>query len=118
MRSSLIRKYYACIDRNELESVISLFSDDAVYQRADSRYDGKKAIDHFFRHVRGIRGRHVVDDLWSFEDGVICTGEFDGCGEAGDARKVRFADFWFFNGEELVVRRETYLALGQQYIKG
>jgi nuclear transport factor 2 (NTF2) superfamily protein len=115
--SDLIRKYYACIDGNDIDWVVSLFCEDAVYQRADSRYQGKESIARFFRQDRAIQGRHLVEALWSFDHQVICTGVFVGHGKVGDSRRVRFADFWYFNEAGLVLSRDTYLALGQEYIK-
>lgn len=112
-----IRQYYEHIDRNDIDWVMSLFDKAAVYRRADSCFEGYHAIDRFFRVDRLIRGTHRLDSIWSFDDKVICTGAFHGQGKTGDHRSVRFSDFWFFNADGLIRERETFLALGHQYVK-
>ena len=112
-----IYQYYEHIDVNDIDWVMSLFSKDAIYYRADSVYDGCKAIDSFFRQSRKIRGCHSIDSIWSFDEKVICIGTFNGKGYDGDERKVKFSDFWIFDTSGLVSKRETYLALGHEYVK-
>ena len=112
-----ICRYYEHIDINDIDWVMSLFSKDAIYYRADSVYEGYSAIDNFFRKFRQIRGCHSIDVIWSFDEKVICTGIFKGQGREGDSRSVRFSDFWLFNSSGLVTKRETFLALGHQYVK-
>ena len=116
-RLSRIREYYSRIDKNDVDWVMQLFADDATYVRADSRYEGKQRIEYFFREDRKIRGIHRMDHSWAVNDEVIARGEFTGVGESGDARRIRFVDLWFFNARGLVKLRETYLALGHDYVE-
>ncbi len=113
----LIREYYGRIDANDIDWVMRLFADDASYARADSEYSGKTKIDRFFREKRKIAGEHRIDDIYSMQNVVISRGRFSGTGASGDDRQVDFVDFWYFRDDGLVRRRETFLALGQAYIK-
>jgi len=120
--SELARKvseYYPHIDDVDTDWVLGLFADDAVYYRADATYAGRSAIARFFREERKIRGRHTVERMWldTVSASVVVVGRFTGQGISGDARSVRFADVWQFNEAGLVSQRQTYLALGHEYVK-
>lgn len=114
-----IQDYYPRVDACDFDWIVSLFAEDAIYERAEARYAGIDEIAHFFRVERQIRGRHVIADIWSDARArvVWATGLFDGKGALGDARRTRFADMWRFNENGLVERRETYLALGSDYVR-
>ncbi|MDX8452312.1 nuclear transport factor 2 family protein [Mesorhizobium sp. VK9D] len=98
---------------------MALFSEDAVYERADARYVGRAAIEHFYRNERMIRGTHTLDRTCHQEDAarVFVTGQFKGHGANEAPRLVRFTDIWEFDEQNKVRRRETYLALGQTYVE-
>jgi ketosteroid isomerase-like protein len=115
----IVVDYYPRIDRVETDWVLALFAPEAVYERADMTYQGLPAIDKFFRYDRQIRGTHIIEQLWSDEHSatVFVTGRFEGQGANGDARGVKFADIWHFNGSGQVVRRQTYLGLGHAYVE-
>jgi len=115
----LVTAYYPRIDAVDIDWVMALFAPGASYQRADVRYDGIAAIDHFFRVERQIRGTHVIDRLWCDEATrtVFATGVFEGHGVAGDARRAGFADIWRFDTDNHVTDRQTYLALGHAYVE-
>lgn len=114
-----VRDYYPHIDRLDVDWVLALFEDDAVYERADAVYTGRREIDRFFRQERRIRGIHHVDDVIASADGdtVIAFGRFAGTGAAGDARDVGFADVWQFTPAGRVRHRRTLLALGNDYVR-
>ena len=82
----IVDEYYRRIDSNDLDWVVSLFSEDATYVRADSRLQGKAEIDKFFRTQRRIRGKHVIDSIVAVGDQVFCKGEF--IGKGGDGRQA------------------------------
>ena len=84
-----IAEYYGRIDRDDVAWVMSLFAEDAVYVRADSRYKGKPRIDRFFRSERKIKGRHEIDRIDAVGNRVFAGGEFIGEGAAGDDRRKR-----------------------------
>lgn len=114
-----IADYYLAIDQQRIDWVLSLFAPDAVYERADARYDGRAAITDFFSNRRRIRGTHHIETLWATEqdDAVFVTGRFEGVGEEGDARSIGFADVWTFGTSGQVVRRQTFLATGHGYVE-
>ncbi len=114
-----IEAYYPHIDNVDIDWVIALFHEDAVYQRADIIYRGLAELRKFFFEERQIRGEHIVDALWADDatETVFVTGRFEGQGVAGDPRSVAFADVWRFDDAGLVVRRQTYLGLGHAYVE-
>ncbi|MDE1918385.1 MAG: nuclear transport factor 2 family protein [Sphingomonadales bacterium] len=113
-----IREYYRRIDADDLDWVLSIFAEDAVYDRADATYRGIDAVSEFFRVTRRISGIHEIDRVWSVDPWtVVATGQFAGTGVAGDVRAVRFVDIWHFDAGTHVDRRQTYLALGHEYVE-
>ena len=118
-RTALIREYYRRIDQGDVDWVVGLFASDAVYERADALYDGIAAITHFFAQDRRIRGVHEIESIVAAPDAGVVTanGRFVGVGEAGDPRSVGFADLWRFAPSGLIMRRQTYLALGNDYVR-
>ena len=112
----LIAEYYPRVDAGDLDWVIGLFSDDAVYVRADAEYAGKPAIEAFYRGDRKIGGRHTIQGLFESGDTVAVQGVFCGVGADGSPRDIRFSDFWHFR-QVKVVARDTYLALGSDYVR-
>jgi ketosteroid isomerase-like protein len=119
MCRAIVEEYYGRIDRGDVGWVLSQFSLDAVYERADVVYNGSAEIGQFYRHERLIRGVHRIDTLTAnpADDLVIVTGRFTGAGGQGDERDVGFADVWHFGADKLVKRRQTYLALGSAYVR-
>lgn len=118
MLRAIVTDYYPRIDRVDTDWVLSLFAEDAIYERAGITYDGLPEIRKFFTVDRRIRGVHVIDGLWSDDatGTVFVTGCFEGKGAEGDARAVTFADIWHFNDQGLVRKRQTYLGLGHAYV--
>jgi len=109
--------YYTAIDRSDIDHIVSLFAEDAVYDRAGVEYRPLSSIRKFFSEGRTISGEHVISGLWSDEETrtVFVTGRFEGQGEEGNARSFGFSDFWHFNEAGLVSKRESYLALGHAH---
>lgn len=116
---SRIEDYYPRVDACDFDWIVGIFASDAVYQRAEAQYAGIAEIERFFRVERQIRGSHVIADMWSDPHArvVWATGLFEGKGALGDARSTRFADMWRFNESGLIERRETYLAIGSDYVR-
>lgn len=119
MSVAMVEEYYSRIDRRDVDWVLSRFSPDAVYERADASYRGLVEISRFFREERLIRGIHRIDTLLASreDDVVIATGRFTGTGHRGDSRDVGFADIWHFGADGLVRKRQTFLALGNAYVR-
>ena len=116
-RLNIIRDYYPKVDAGEVEWVISLFAEDGNYHRAEASYSGKNEIADFYKNSRKIKGRHTLESILSEGDTVAVNGVFEGFGVDGSAKKMRFADFWTFNRDDLVSVRKTYLAAGADYVR-
>lgn len=116
---SIVEAYYPHIDDVDIDWVMALFHEKAIYQRAGAQYCGLSEIRKFFAVDRQIRGQHVVEDIWSVERGakVFVLGRFDGLGAGGDPRSVAFADVWRFDPSGLITQRQTYLGLGHAYVE-
>jgi len=98
--------------------VSALFADDAIYERAGSRFVGKTALREFFAVHRKIRGVHSLQKIWSVEDNiVVVTGCFNGVGANGEPRSIGFSDIWYFDADRRVSQRQSYLAIGHEYIE-
>jgi ketosteroid isomerase-like protein len=112
-----IKAYYGWIDAQEIDRVLELFRDDALYKRAGSTMDGADALQKFFVSERKIRGRHAIENMWAVGNTVISKGRFFGVGAMGDARDVEFMDVWTFDDTGLVEKRETFLAHGYEIVR-
>lgn len=119
MSVSTVEEYYNRIDQSDIAWVISRFSPDAVYERAEVSYRGLGEISRFFCEERLIRGVHRIDRLVTSreDDLVVATGRFTGTGPQGDPKDVGFADVWHFDTKGLVRKRQTFLALGNAYVR-
>jgi ketosteroid isomerase-like protein len=108
----LVREYYRRLDGGDVDWVMDLFTDDAVYSRAGVIYEGIEAIGSFFREARTIVGTHTPH--WMTQDGqvVVAEGTFEGRGAQGAPKLVDFCDVWRFNEDGRAVRRNAYLAAG------
>ena len=113
----VVTEYYARVDAQDIEWVVALFADDAVYDRAGSNYIGKAAISAFYRGDRKIMGAHTLQTVASVENTVLVNGVFRGQGYDGSPKQIGFADAWRFNEDGLVSNRQTYLATGSSYVK-
>ncbi|MEM6935905.1 MAG: nuclear transport factor 2 family protein [Pseudomonadota bacterium] len=114
---SKVIKYYNRVDAGDVDWVINLFAEDAVYDRASEVYKDRTAIEQFYRSERKIDGRHTLTNVASSNDTVLVDGEFQGCGADGSSKKIGFADCWRFNEAGKVTSRNTYLAIGSDYVR-
>lgn len=112
----IVAEYYARIDNCDFDWIMDLFSPNAVYKRADSTYNGKPAIDDFFRNQRKIKGVHSLETVTSTDNQVFAVGHFIGQGEKGDQKSIGFVDVWDFNSKDKVDLRRSYLALGHEAV--
>ncbi len=135
---SLIRGYYATVDRSTaiedgmfrtdstaIDSIMELFADDAVYERAQKdqkavSYERKENIRHFFAVERPLVGTHAITSLEvnAEKKEVVVRGVFEGkyCSkmpeENGKVRirssrdvKLDFVDTWRMHDGKVVHRR-------------
>ena len=114
---AIVTDYYSRVDSEDVDWVLALFAEDAVYDRADARYVGKDAITRFYRGERKILGAHRLETVTATERTVMVNGVFAGVGHDGSAKCVGFADVWEFADTGLIANRKTYLALGSGYVK-
>jgi ketosteroid isomerase-like protein len=108
----LVREYYRRLDGGDIDWVVDLFNDDAVYSRAGVVYRGKEEISRFFREARKLTGTHTP--RWMTQEGrvVVVEGRYEGRGLRGDEKLVDFCDIWRFDEAGRAVRRNAYLATG------
>lgn len=113
---NLISEYYQRVDKQDIDWVLELFSDDASYVRADAEYKSKKAINDFYRNDRKIVGRHIIEHIIAEDDEVVASGVFKGEGADGSKKLVGFSDVWILQGDKAKYR-QTYLSIGADYVK-
>ena len=108
----LVREYYRRLDGGDVDWVMELFTDDAVYSRAGVVYSGRTEIERFFREARKIVGTHTPNWMTVDQRVVIVEGRFEGHGAQGDVKIADFCDIWRFDDNGRVFRRNAYLAAG------
>ena len=113
----IVRKYYELIDDQKIDEVLSLFSKSATYIRCETTFNGIEEISGFYKNERKIKGRHTINSLLAVGRTVVIEGNFMGKGVNGEAKEIRFADFFTLNTEQKIETRHTYLMLGSNYVR-
>ncbi|MFE9363417.1 nuclear transport factor 2 family protein [Streptomyces sp. NPDC006978] len=105
-----VRRYYALVDDGDVQAVVGLFADHAVYERPGyAPIVGWDGLDAFYRGQRVIdSGSHTVLKLVVSSLDAAVEGEFRGRLKDGREVDLRFADFFRLNGELLIEMRNTY----------
>lgn len=110
VRTRRLRQYYERVDAHDVTGLLDLFADDAVYHRPG--YEplvGRADLEQFYLAGRVIReGRHSVRTAVVDGAEAAVHGEFDGVLKDGRAVSLRFADFFVFNDEDAIQRRDTF----------
>ncbi|WP_432160180.1 nuclear transport factor 2 family protein [Streptomyces sp. NRRL F-5630] len=105
-----VRRYYTLVDDGDVQGVVGLFADSAVYERPG--YDpivGRDGLDAFYRGWRVIdSGSHTVVALVVGASEAAVEGRFRGTLKDGSEVDLRFADFFRFDDDLLFVVRTTY----------
>lgn len=105
-----VRRYYTLVDDGDVQGVVGLFADSAVYERPG--YDpivGRDGLDAFYRGQRVIdSGSHTVVKLVVGASEAAVEGEFRGTLKDGSEVDLRFADFFRFGEDLLFEVRKTY----------
>jgi ketosteroid isomerase-like protein len=108
--AEIVRQYYKDIDQNDLDAVMSLFAEDATYQRtAWDELKGKEQIEHFYRTQREIRGKHKLSSVVvnpKKPKAVFVEGHFSGH-KAEQPVHAKFTDVWVLNAENRVSARTS-----------
>jgi len=107
---NLIRRYYSCVDRNDVDGLVALFQNDAVYRRPGyPEMKGREAMAAFYRRGRKFRaGSHDFTAVLDTGIHVAVHGEFHGELHDGTPMDLRFADFFEVGEDGLFARRDTY----------
>lgn len=107
-----VLRYYRYVDANDIEALLTLFSDDCVYERPG--YEplvGKQALTRFYKAQRVIEsGRHALTSVVQDGDTVAVEGHFAGVLKSGVDADVRFADFFRFSGDRITSRHTYFFA--------
>jgi steroid delta-isomerase len=105
-----VTSYYKLVDADDVEGLLDLFADDAVYDRPG--YDplvGMEALRMFYSSTRVIQsGTHAVTNLVVGENKIAAEGTFEGTLKNGAEVSLRWADFWTFGEDGKVTRRDSY----------
>lgn len=106
---ALVQRYYDLVDVNDVDGLVALFADDAVYERPGYEpLRGKEAIEAFYRGGRVIeRGQHTLTNFVVGGGDVAVEGGFSGVLRDGRSVEVRFADF-FRIADRQFLERHTY----------
>ena len=109
-----IGHYYSQIDRADrgdaaaLDWVLSMFNEDAVYERAGVTYVGRAAIEKFYREERRVRFTHFLHEVEVIGTSVQVQGTYVGVNGQGKPSAGRFTDTWELGGLG-IARRVTVL---------
>ena len=107
---SAIYRYYRLVDQGDVDSVVKLFAENAIYERPG--YDpmiGRDQLDKFYGSQRIIdSGQHTVVKMLVNSSYVAVEGEFAGRLKDGGTVDLRFADFFVVNDGLLIEARNTY----------
>lgn len=105
-----VRRYYALVDQGDVEGLLALFADEAVYARPGyPPLHGKPAIRAFYRDDRVIAsGRHGLREVVVTGGRVAVHGDFAGTLHDGRRVALRFADFFSLDAEARFTRRDTF----------
>lgn len=114
MHQQSVMLYYDLVDKADYPAMYLLFADDIVYQRCEQRIDGMTAFRQFYEADRHIVGKHTIHQSYTDKQTVITRGVFNGKNSRDDTITLTFSDFFEFDNNGKIVRRDTYLANGYQ----
>jgi ketosteroid isomerase-like protein len=105
-----VRRFYECVDTDDVTALVDLFTEDCVYHRPGyAPWLGRAGLTRFYTEARVIRsGKHTLTALLSDGPNVAAHGEFDGLLHSGDEVHLRFADFFELAPDGRFSRRFTY----------
>jgi ketosteroid isomerase-like protein len=111
--ADVVRAYYRLVDAQDVDGVLELFCQDAVYVRPG--YDTFRGVDSLRRFYSGERviatGRHELDEVVEAVRSVAVQGRFSGRLRDGSACSCRFADFFRLTADDRIAHRCTYFAV-------
>ncbi len=106
---NIVKKYYSAVDKNDLVTLFSLFSDDIIYERPGYKpLNGKEEFQNFYRTHRIIKsGQHTIFNIIVKDQYVVVEGEFNGVLKNGNKSYTKFVDVYKFQNEKAYYRH-TY----------
>nr|WSY54822.1 nuclear transport factor 2 family protein [Streptomyces sp. NBC_00886] len=104
-----VRAYYRLVDTDDVDGLLDLFAEDAVYHRPGyPAMRGHGELAEFYGGTRVIAsGRHTLDQVVAQPSRIAVAGSFNGVLKDGTEVGLRFADFFEFDGPR-IVRRDTF----------
>jgi ketosteroid isomerase-like protein len=111
----IIQLYYQKIDEKDIDTVLNLFKDDALYERAETNFKGKKSLRQFYHHDRKLTGTHTLNHIYAQDDTVMVYGNFTGTNGKNQNITIDFADFFRIKSQKITFRK-TYLAKGAEIV--
>ncbi len=112
-----ILEYYQLIDLGAFEKLFELFSTAIVYMRCEQKISGIEQLKSFYLEERKLEGKHEIIDIDILEDKTIVKGSFSGVNSNEEKVDFKFVDFFYFDDENKIRQRETYLGSGSHLIK-
>ncbi|MFB9904306.1 nuclear transport factor 2 family protein [Allokutzneria oryzae] len=108
--TAAVRTYYELVDAGDVEGVVGLFDDDAVYLRPGyAPLRGHAALRSFYRTDRVIAsGHHHLGEFVVAGRTVVVRAHFSGDLKNGSRVSLRFADFFEVSDDARFLRRETF----------
>ena len=105
-----VKRYYDLVDLGDVDGLVDLFAEEAVYSRPGyPLLHGKKSIRIFYREQRVIRfGSHELTSIVARSPNVAVQGRFVGTLKNGDSVHAGFADFFDVGADGRITRRDTY----------
>lgn len=109
IREAVLR-YYETVDTGAPHDVVALFSPTALYRRPGyPPMEGSAELLAFYDGGRVIaEGGHTIETVVVDGARAAVQGRFDGVLRDGQRVRLRFADFFRFDGDGLVAERDTY----------
>lgn len=104
-----VHTYYEYIDEGDIDSLVTLFAPDVVYDRpGHPRIEGRTALERFYREVRPLSdGEHSIHSVLADGREVATRGTFQGVQNDTTVR-LGFSDFFIFDEDLRVQSRFTY----------
>ncbi len=107
-----VLQYYSLVDSRSFDELFKLFADNIVYLRCEEKIEGINNFKKFYLKERSIVGKHNLEEVHILPKGVLTKGIFKGENEKKDKLVLKFVDFFYFDAQGKICKRETYLASG------
>jgi ketosteroid isomerase-like protein len=105
---AVARRYYDLVDAGNNEELVTLFTEDVLYERpGQDPIEGREALRQFYEEERPLSaGEHELHSVVADGETVAVRGTFRG-EQAGERVDIGFADFHEFEDGK-IGRRYTF----------